>query len=141
MNMERYPTSVLDKALAVTTVLIFLVLVPFPFFLELLAAALLALIYRKLNVPHARETLIKATDLTFTLAIAHFCIFIINAAAEIVVTDGGLQLPIITNGLAAYLLKRTLTILYLASLILLLVRVISGKKFDFPVSLKAIGLY
>lgn len=131
-------TSKPDKILAAATVLIFLVLVPFPFVFELLAAAILALIYRKLTTPYARAILIKATDLTVTLAIAHFCIFIINAALGIIITDSGLQLPIIKNGLAAFVLKKILTFLYLFSLILLFIKVISGKIFDLPVSFKAI---
>jgi len=124
--------------LAVITIIIFLALVPLPFTLAFIAAAVLSLIYRALNTPKARETLIKATDLTLTLAIAHFCIFIVNSSLVVVVADGGHDFPIITNGLAAYIVKKALTVLYILSLFLLLARLISGKAFDLPISFKAI---
>lgn len=117
-----------ERVAATVVAAIMLALIPLPFLLELIGAGLLIFACSRFDLPFASQHALRMLDLTITFTIAHFVLFLLQSALQVVAQDAGMTVPLLSDGLGRRILKTVLTTGYLLLMLGFLVYALLGRE-------------
>jgi tryptophan-rich sensory protein len=131
--MQKAPIR--ERVTATFAAVIMLVLIPLPFWAELFGAGVIFFACSRFGLPYASRHALRMLDLTITFAVVYFVLYLLQSALQVVAHDAGMTLPLISNGLGLFILKKLLTTAYLLLMLGFLVYALLGRELKIGLSM------